>query len=177
MRGIVAPGEPESTARREAPNRHGHRIINPLASLSRSELASQVSEMCTQHGFDDKVDVFQRGTLAAQQPANFEGLLELTEDDKYHLRRETTHKWHLPKALYGAIAICSLGSALQGWDNTGANGANLSFPKEFGIEDNGWLIGVINAAPKLFGLASAWVADPVNNLLGRRGSIFVTGLL
>ncbi|CAG8055070.1 unnamed protein product [Penicillium olsonii] len=33
----------------------------------------------------------------------------------------------------------------RGWDNTGANGANLSFPKEFGIEDNTWLVGVINA--------------------------------
>lgn len=113
----------------------------------------------------------------AQEPAAFEQLEELTEDDKYHLRRETTHRWHLPKALYGAIAICSLGSALQGWDNTGANGATLSFPKEFGIENDPWLIGVINAGPTIFGLASAWAADPVNNLLGRRGTIFFTGLL
>ena len=61
------------------------------------------------------------------------------------LRREVTHKWHLPKHLYFTIALCSLGSAIQGWDNTGANGANLSFPQEFGIEDNQWLIGVINS--------------------------------
>ena len=33
----------------------------------------------------------------------------------------------------------------RGWDNTGANGANLSFPQEFGIADNTWLIGVINS--------------------------------
>lgn len=125
----------------------------------------------------EKLSVFQRGALAAQRPESFEELSELTEDDKYHLRREITHRWHLPKALYGAIAICSLGSALQGWDNTGANGANLSFPKEFGIEDNHWLVGVINAGPTLFGLLSAWAADPVNNLLGRRGTIFLTGLL
>ena len=70
----------------------------------------------------------------------------------------------------------SIGSALQGWDNTGANGANLSYPEEFGIADRPWLIGVINAGPTLFGLCSAWAADPVNNLLGRRGTIFVTGL-
>ena len=83
----------------------------------------------------------------------------------------------MPRQLYAAVAICSLGSALQGWDNTGANGANLSFPKEFGIENNTWLIGVINAGPTLFGLLSAWASDPVNNLLGRRGTIFLTGLL
>lgn len=101
---------------------------------------------------------------------------ELTDDDKLALRREITHKWHLPRHLYYAIALCSLGSALQGWDNTGANGANLSFPQEFGIEDNQWLIGVINSAPTLFGLCSAWAADPINNWIGRRGAIFVTGL-
>lgn len=58
----------------------------------------------------------------------------------------------------------------------GANAANLSFPQEFGIENNEWLIGFVNAAPALFGLATAWAADPVQNLLGRRGTIFATGL-
>ena len=51
------------------------------------------------------------------------------------------------------------------------------FPKEFGIENNTWLIGVINAGPTLFGLLSAWASDPVNSLLGRRGTLFLTGLL
>lgn len=64
----------------------------------------------------------------------------------------------------------------RGWDKTGANGANLSFPEEFGIADQPWLIGVINSAPSLFGLLSAWAADPVNNFFGRRGTIFITGL-
>jgi MFS family permease len=65
---------------------------------------------------------------------------------------------------------------IRGWDNTGANGANLSFPQEFGIADRHWLIGVINASPTLFGLLSAWAADPVNNALGRRGTIFATNI-
>lgn len=30
--------------------------------------------------------------------------------------------------------------------------------------------------PTLFGLASAWAADPINNAIGRRGTIFLTGL-
>ncbi|KJX99027.1 hypothetical protein TI39_contig378g00014 [Zymoseptoria brevis] len=75
-----------------------------------------------------------------------------------------------------ASASSRFGSAIQGWDNTGANGANLSFPEEFGIAHKSWLIGTINAAPTIFGLASAWAADPVNNLLGRRGTIFLTNL-
>lgn len=42
-------------------------------------------------------------------------------------------------------AIISL-TLHRGWDNTGANGANLSFPQEFGIEHNTWLVGFVNAA-------------------------------
>ena len=42
----------------------------------------------------------------------------------------------------------------RGWDETGSNGANLSFPQEFGIDfSNGgpnasvnqWIVGVINS--------------------------------
>lgn len=136
------------------------RIINPLAGISKDRLWIKVESFCDSWGFRDKVDVFWKGALAAQQPTEVDRIPELLEEDKYHIRREVTHRWHLPKDLYFAIAICSLGSAVQGWDNTGANGANLSFPQEFGIENNHWLVGIINSAPALFGLASAWAADP-----------------
>ncbi|KAF2260862.1 hypothetical protein CC78DRAFT_522784 [Lojkania enalia] len=152
------------------------KIVNPLAGIPKDRLRSKVEAFCESWGFQNKVEEFWRGALAAQNPQDFEEIHELLEEDKYHIRRERTHRWHLPKDLYFAIALCSLGSAIQGWDNTGANGANLSFPQEFGIADNTWLVGVINSGPTLFGLASAWAADPVNNYLGRRGAIFVTGL-
>ncbi|CAO2648164.1 Nn.00g090860.m01.CDS01 [Neocucurbitaria sp. VM-36] len=151
-------------------------IINPLEGISRDRLRHKVDAFCESWGFQEELEYFQKGALVAQNPDMFEDIPELTEDDKYHIRRETTHRWHLPKDLYYAIALCSLGSAIQGWDNTGANGANLSFPQEFGIENDTWLVGVINSAPALFGLASAWAADPINNYLGRRGAIFATGL-
>lgn len=63
------------------------------------------------------------------------------------------------------VAVCSIGAAVQGWDQTGSNGANLSFPIAFGIPDgntlsdgspnpdaekNLWLVGVINAAPYMY---------------------------
>ena len=46
----------------------------------------------------------------------------------------------------------------RGWDQTGSNGANLSFPQEFGIghgetegqpdqDRDNWLVGLVNAAP------------------------------
>lgn len=121
------------------------RIINPLAGLSKNELRSQVAVFCDAYNFGEKEEVFYRGALAAQNPTDYENIEELTDEDKYHLKREITHKWHLPRDLYFTIALCSMGSAVQGWDNTGANGANLSFPEEFGIQDNHWIQGIINS--------------------------------
>ncbi len=152
------------------------RIVNPLGGISKSQLFSDVAVFCQSYGLDDKLSTFEKGALVAQNPDDIDNIEELTEEDRYHLRREVTHKWHLTKALYFTIGVCSLGSALQGWDNTGANGANLSFPEEFGIAHNTWLVGLINAAPTISGLFASWLADPLNNWWGRRGVIFFTGL-
>jgi hypothetical protein len=60
----------------------------------------------------------------------------------------------------------------RGWDQTGSNGANLSFPEEFGIgagskplgtpnhDRDNWLVGLVNAAPYI-GSALMYVAARV----------------
>lgn len=83
---------------------------------------------------------------------------------------------------------------MQGWDQTGSNGANLSFPVAFGISDakylddaetipnpdyekNLWLVGVINAAPYIASaFLGCWLSDPLNNYFGRRGTIFFSAV-
>lgn len=145
------------------------RILNPLNGLTKGELRSQVTEFCQNHGFEQKEEVFYRGALAAQHRDTYEDVEELTPEDKILLRREVTHKWHLPRQLYFTIGLCSLGSAIQGWDNTGANGANLSFPLEFGIEDNQWLIGVINSvsSPNFHVLESRYTGELIEVMIRR----------
>ncbi|KAF8849552.1 hypothetical protein BDZ45DRAFT_604243 [Acephala macrosclerotiorum] len=152
------------------------KICNPLAGIPKPELLASVAEFCNSYGLREHISIFEKGALVAQNPDHFDEIVELNAEDKEALQREITHKWHLPKDLWWTIAVCSLGSALQGWDNTGANGANLSFPEEFGISHNSWLVGFINSAPTISGLFAAWAADPLNNWLGRRGVIFFTGL-
>lgn len=88
-------------------------IRNPLSGLSEAELSAQVVVFCEKYGFNEKIDTFQKAALAAQRPQDFESIPQLTEDDKHYLRRETTHKWHLPFAMYMCIAVVSIGSALQ----------------------------------------------------------------
>lgn len=72
----------------------------------------------------------------------------LHEDERTALIYERDHKWHGPFMLWYSIGLCAIGAATQGWDQTGANGANLSFPEEFGLTGEGkneWIVGLINS--------------------------------
>ena len=114
--------------------------------------------------------------------------LDLTEEEKDALRIEVTRKWKHPTKLYITIVVCSIGAAVQGWDQTGSNGANLSFPAEFGIGDgedpaspnyeyDQWIVGLVNAAPYIASaFLGCWCSDPLNYYFGRRGAIFVSAI-
>lgn len=41
-----------------------------------------------------------------------------------------------PFILYWTVILCSIGAAVQGWDQTGSNGANLSWPADFNVSDS-----------------------------------------
>ncbi|KAF8535962.1 hypothetical protein BDD12DRAFT_853166 [Trichophaea hybrida] len=164
------------------------KIGNPLADIPHDQLMRDVDQFAADHGLVDIVPLLKKGALVAQNPGGFESLEEITEDEKQHIRNETLHKWKHPAALYYTIIICSVGAAVQGWDQTGSNGANLSFPQEFGIgggqdknnphyDRDNWLVGLVNAAPYIgSALIGCWFSDPINFYLGRRGTIFISGI-
>jgi len=92
--------------------------------------------------------LFGRAALVARDPERFELVTELDEGERSALSYERDHKWHAPPMLWYSIALCAIGAATQGWDQTGSNGANLSFPQEFGLVGTArgeWIVGVINA--------------------------------
>jgi hypothetical protein len=154
---------------------------NVLAHLSRQELLAEVDEFVREKGLEEHVESLRAGALLAQSPHDFHGIHELSQEDKDAIDYEHSHRWSHPLKLYFTIAICSLGAATQGWDQTGSNGANLSFPTEFGIAGttgrDPWLVGIVNAAPYISAsIIGCWLSDPLNNWLGRRGTIFLTAL-
>jgi hypothetical protein len=96
----------------------------------------------------EHADLFARAAQVAREPKKFEALADLHADEKAALVYERDHKWHGPKMLWYSIGLCAIGAATQGWDQTGANGANLSFPEEFGLTGKGrdeWIVGLINS--------------------------------
>jgi hypothetical protein len=100
------------------------------------------------NGMSEYASLFGRAALVARDPARFEALAELDEEERHALTYERDHKWHGPKMLWYSIGLCAIGAATQGWDQTGSNGANLSFPEEFKINTTAkdeWIVGLINS--------------------------------
>ncbi|KAI9146739.1 Polyol transporter 5 [Paramyrothecium foliicola] len=153
-------------------------IENPLQNKSRETVVADARTFAEEHGLSEHVDLFGRAALVARDMDGYNSISELLEDERAALEYEAKHKWHAPKMLWYSIGLCAVGAATQGWDQTGANGANLSFPKEFGIDQPGrdeWIVGIINSIIFLTaGLIGAFIVDPLNHYFGRRGEIFIT---
>ncbi|KAL2385157.1 hypothetical protein RJZ90_001453 [Blastomyces dermatitidis] len=152
------------------------KIKNPLADIPNPTLLRDVKEFAQRFGLEDVLPILQRGALVAKDPANFENVEGITDDEVDAIRNEVLHKWRQPKPLLYTIILCSIGAAVQGWDQTGSNGANLSFPEAFNLperdhpdaEKNQWIVGLVNAG--------CWCSDPINYYLGRRGAIFISAV-
>ncbi|OQD81920.1 hypothetical protein PENANT_c024G04496 [Penicillium antarcticum] len=155
-------------------------IENPLVRISKEQALADARAYAESHNMSEHADLFGRAALVARDPKGFELVTELDEQERTALAYERDHKWHGPYMLWYSIALCAVGAATQGWDQTGANGANLSFHQEFGIAGEGrdeWIVGIVNSIIFLTaGLVGAFIVDPLNHYLGRRGEIFVTAL-
>ncbi|GAA6050068.1 hypothetical protein NBRC10513_001374 [Rhodotorula toruloides] len=161
----------------EARKRENQLLANPLMNKSESELCRGVDEFVERTGMTDIRELLYRAALVAQDRHNFERLHQLSEEEKVFLREEKTHKWRQTKTLYWQIFMCSMGAVVQGMDETVINGANLYYPRQFGIgaktRHDTILVGLVNAAPYLCSAVfSCWLTYPLSKYLGRRGAIF-----
>ncbi|KAL1968961.1 hypothetical protein VTN77DRAFT_795 [Rasamsonia byssochlamydoides] len=162
-------------------------IKNPLTGIPREQLLQDVEDYANEYGLVDILPLLKKGALVAQNSRNFEAIEELDENERRALREEVTHRWKHPFILYYTIVLNSIAAAIQGWDQTGSNGANLTFWDDLGIPDSGpvctaagtcsrnaWIVGFINSAPYIaICLLVSWFADPLNHWIGRRGVIFI----
>ncbi|KAK0611377.1 hypothetical protein B0T14DRAFT_540502 [Immersiella caudata] len=158
------------------------KIQNPLEGLSYDELMSRVEIFAQEKELTGHLPLLRKGALVAQNPAgayDITGPEALDEEEKAVLRAEVEHKWRLPTKLFLTIATCSIGACVQGWDQTGSNGANIFFPEIYGIGSGSTrdsiLVGLVNAGPYIgSAFIGCWLSDPINNWVGRRGVIFIS---
>ncbi|KAH7165201.1 putative facilitated glucose transporter [Dactylonectria macrodidyma] len=153
-------------------------IENPLRRSTKEQAVFDARLFAESNDMAEHADLFGRAAIVARDPQEFETTPELDEEERAALSYERAHKWHGPFMLWYSIGLCAVGAATQGWDQTGSNGANLTFHEEFGIDGEGrdeWIVGIVNAIIFLTaGLIGAFIVDPLNYYLGRRGEIFVT---
>lgn len=146
---------------------HTQRLVNPLAGLTKSDLMLQVDSFAAEKDLVDIAPLLRKGAIVAQAATPLVEMEELDREELLIFELETQHRWKHPFALYATVFVCSIGAAVQygslnlpatttadtarGWDQTGSNGANLTFPVEFGIASGSsrdyWLLGLVNAAP------------------------------
>jgi len=166
------------------------RLVNPFGGLRQEQMEKKVQMFMKKTEIDeDWLPLIRKGAFLAQDREAFmhprsDGL-RLKDDEQRALKQEdprTGNKWNQPWIMYALVGCCSLGAAVQGWDETAVNGAQVFYQHAFGIDGNGRhdpaLRGLVNAAPYLCcAILGCWLTEPLNKVLGRRGTIFVTCLL
>ncbi|KAI0017803.1 hypothetical protein F4780DRAFT_753892 [Xylariomycetidae sp. FL0641] len=155
------------------------KIKNPLKGVPYEQLMRDVEAFAQEKGLTENLPMLRKGALVAQSPNDFEDMVELDAEEKTVLREEILHRWRMPFRLFLTIATCSIGAAVQGWDQTGSNGATIFFPAYYGLDETTrhgtLLVGMINAGPYIgCALIGCWLADPFNNWIGRRNTIFLS---
>lgn len=122
-----------------------------------------VEEFAQEKNLTDILPLLRKGALVAQSPDAIDEIPELDEHERQNLHEEITHRWKHPRILYFTIILNSIAAAIQGWDQEGSNGANLSWPTDLGVPDddslpickanpglcatNQWIVGVVNSMP------------------------------
>lgn len=108
-------------------------ITNPLQGIPYDKLLARAANFANSHGLQDYLALIQRGALVAQSPRYWTEIPDLLPDEREALDYEHHHKWAMSPALMATIFVCGLGAGVQGWDQTGASGANLTMGVILGI--------------------------------------------
>ncbi|KAJ7828749.1 hypothetical protein B0H14DRAFT_3718427 [Mycena olivaceomarginata] len=158
------------------------KLANPLHGISREQLMRDVDRFVEEKGLQHLSAELRKGALVAQDPQSFESIDILDEDDKYHLRREITHRYSQTGTLYYMVVMSSLAAAVQGMDEAVINGAQIIYPAQFGIgsksQHDTWIVGLINSAPYMCcAFIGCWLTEPLNKAFGRKKTIFITCLI
>ncbi|KAI5859003.1 MFS sugar transporter [Tricharina praecox] len=157
-------------------------LSNPLLNLDRPKLRELGEAFAARYGLpaSERARFADAAILAQDNEAwrRPDEHLQLLPEDANALDREKTHRWHQPRKLWSLIIVCATSAAVQGWDQSAINGANVLFKTAFGLDDRRDIFGLVSSAPLLCCFFSCLLlTNPMNHFLGRRGTIFVTCLI
>lgn len=169
------------------PERPDAKLAQPFSGWTHQQMTASIDAFIAESELEDYEHYIRRGAFLAQSKAAFspdrerDDGLRLKESERHYLDLEYSprriDKFKQPWRLYALVALCSVGAAVQGMDETAVNGAQIYYTHAFGIfNKDGW-VGLVNSAPYLCCTFSCWLNYPLNRLLNRRGVIFWTCLI
>ncbi|KIJ12349.1 L-arabinose isomerase [Paxillus involutus ATCC 200175] len=159
------------------------RLENPLRDIPHDRLLGDVEVFANEKSLLHILPELKKGALLAQDGNCYTQVDGFSEDEKRVLAEEVSNKWRQTGTLYQMVVMTSLAAAVQGMDEAVINGAQIIYPRQFGLGDptsqrDSWLIGLINSAPYLCcATISCWLTDPLNQRLGRKKTIFITCMI
>ncbi|KAF2108423.1 hypothetical protein BDV96DRAFT_587778 [Lophiotrema nucula] len=162
-------------------------LAQPFSGWTYEDMNDAIDAFIKDSHLDDYAHYIRRGAFLAQSKHAFprgsqrpDGLM-LKDFERRYLRLEDSprriDKFKQPWRMYALVGLCSLAAAVQGWDETAVNGAQIYYREALGITGKDGWIGLVNSAPYLCCAFSCWLNYPLNRLLDRRGVIFVTCLI
>ena len=103
-------------------------IDNPLLHLKPDEVDHLAKHFVRQHQLENHEDVFVKAGKLLRDPEAWMSVPRLTAEEKDVLKHETsTGFWKQPKQLQVTIITLCVAAVVQGWNQTGTNGANLNW--------------------------------------------------
>jgi len=120
----------DDTSARDPPDRPDRKLAQPFSGWTHDEMTKKIDAFIEESELQDYADYIRKGAFLAQSKAAFnrdrpDGLkLKKTEQDYLDLEYSPRpiDKFKQPWRLYALVGCCSLGAAVQGWDETAVNG-------------------------------------------------------
>ncbi|KAL9054519.1 MAG: hypothetical protein Q9206_003500 [Seirophora lacunosa] len=99
-------------------------LVNPFGGMSHKEMSDLIDAFMEKTKIDEiYAEHIRKGAFLAQDNEAFHDLredgLQLKPEERAALRLDdpkTGNKWNQPWILYALVGCCSLGAAVQGWD-------------------------------------------------------------
>ncbi|GAB1315576.1 hypothetical protein MFIFM68171_05786 [Madurella fahalii] len=169
------------------------RIENPLAHFSDEELSIDARRFVNSKAsfLSDKIDEVCRAAHVAKHSRFYAQLARgrnpgptqppvlLTDEEKAALRREED-KIISESGLWRVLIVVVLAAFLQGFVQSSFGGANVyeGYWRQGGENAQPHQVGIANGIPYLAAaLIGCPLADPINQMAGRRGAIFIAAVL
>ncbi|KAM0712550.1 hypothetical protein Q7P37_011647 [Cladosporium fusiforme] len=173
------------------------KLQNPFVDWPWSAVDRAAQRVAREYRLEGKERLFVKAArvLKEPDPATWRVRVpDLTDEETSALLGESSTGFFQQQwPLQSTFAMLFVAAAVQGWNQTSVNSANLSWPDDLGLigEDDAqrcgltredgaavWMYAGVNAAPFLTASVACWFSDWLNEALaGRRATIAISAVL